>query len=100
MECACNNHGRCAWGGDGGPLEMARVLNPKGRVCGAPSKFTTLQPCVGRPSHLRVAYNRGPRSISTKPDRDTARTIFSGIQPTGIPHVGLFSPGVMRCVPY
>jgi hypothetical protein len=56
-----------------------------------PFKFIApLQPCSScarRPGGLRVAYSRGQRSISTKPDRDTARTIFSGIQPTGIPHV-------------
>ncbi|KAN0141243.1 hypothetical protein V8E53_000999 [Lactarius tabidus] len=57
-----------------------------------PFKFTApLRPCSScarRPGGLRVAYSRGQRSISTKPDRDTARTIFSGIQPTGIPHLG------------
>ena len=37
--------------------------------------------CARRPGSLRTVQ----RSISTKPVR--ARTIFSGIQPTGIPHV-------------
>ena len=46
-----------------------------------------LQPCSScarRPGSLRTVQ----RSISTKPVR--ARTIFSGIQPTGIPHVRFF----------
>ncbi|KAH9165793.1 hypothetical protein EDB89DRAFT_2007793 [Lactarius sanguifluus] len=60
-----------------------------------PFKFTAPQPCslcASSPGSLRTVYYRGraplKRSVSTKPERSAARTIFSGIQPTGIPHLG------------
>ncbi|KAF8259184.1 tryptophanyl-tRNA synthetase [Lactarius quietus] len=50
--------------------------------------FRVCSSCASHPGGLRETYNRGRRSISTQPDRNSARTIFSGIQPTGIPHLG------------
>ncbi|KAH9033989.1 hypothetical protein EDB83DRAFT_2416997 [Lactarius deliciosus] len=60
-----------------------------------PFKFAAPQPCwlcASSPGSLRTVYGRGrrpsTRSVSTKPERSAVRTIFSGIQPTGIPHLG------------
>ena len=91
MERACSNTrdvrgGRCR---SGTPAQSAQPARSRMRRIHFPSKFKALQLCslCVRPSHLRVAYNGGRRSISTKPD---PRTIFSGIQPSGIPHVRFF----------